>query len=403
MFNTYGLSGPTVVLLGLLLTACGGGGGGAGGAPPSPPATPISVTPMVVGGSGFSFALKRDGTVVSWGDQQNGTLGNGRNVASSTSVPNAVLNLTAITQIAAGNNHGIARRNDGAVFVWGANSAGQLGVGGGGAIATPVQLNLSNIIAVAAGGDSSFALRDDGVVFAWGSNNAGQLGLNDNNLRVSPVQIPNLTGVSAIAAGGSHALALRVDKTVFAWGNNLDGQLGLNDTLPRRIPTQVIALNNLNVTKIAAGQLHSLALTGSGTVRAWGANHRGQLGNGFGGSRLLPVQVLNLTRVAVAIAAGANHSLALLDDETMRTWGNNSFGQLGIGTSGTSTSTNIPQLPLATVIAIGSGDDHSLAIMADGRVGCFGNNFFSECGQPSGFSEFTTPIEVGSPALNVNQ
>ena len=404
----------SVILVISLLSACaenGEAGPSGGDTSAPPPAVSVVVTPMIVGGDVASFALKRDGTVVAWGDQENGALGNGKAAASSTRVPQPVLNLTGITQIAAGSSHGMARRNDGAVFVWGANASGQLGVGGGGFLATPVQLELSNIIAVATGADFSLALRTDGVVFAWGDNSAGQLGLGDNAVRLSPEQIPNLSGVIALAAGGSHALAIRSDKAVFAWGNNGDGQLGLGDRLPRDVPTQVPALNGLNIKQVAAGEFHSLALAANGTVHGWGSSLRGQAGSGFGTS-VLPLEVTDLTRAVIAIAAGAKHSLAILDDGTMRTWGDNGSGRLGNGASGsTSASTFLPQDPgLSTVAAIGAGGSHSLVILTDGSVGCFGDNFFSQCGQSLGFSEVTTPTGVGttsigdgSPVLNVNQ
>jgi len=416
MINFDQLRVPLAALFSLLLAACGGGGGGEGvnGGAAAPPAQPpIVVTPMVEGGDNFSFALMQDGTVIGVGHQQNGTLGDGEFGPTFTDTPRPVLNIARITQVASGDAHSIARRDDGAVFVWGANGAGQLGIGqAGGAAAAPVQLGLSNIIAVAAGGDSSYALRGDGVVFAWGNNVAGQLGLNDGSQRVAPVQIPNLSGVTAIAAGGQHVLAIRNNGTVFAWGNNLNGQLGLgvNDTTPRDVPTHVVALDGLNVRQIVAGEFHSLALAANGTMRAWGSNSLGECGNGFGGQKNVPVQVLGLTRPVTAIAAGNRHSLALLDNETMRTWGSNTRGQLGNGTSGQSTSTDIPQIvqvngggTLTSVAAIGAGKNHSLVITADGSVGCFGDNFSSECGQPSGFSTITRAIGVGSPVLNVNQ
>lgn len=400
------------IAIALLQAACGGGGGDSGGDGGSAPApVPAVVAPMVEGGNGFSFALKRDGALIAWGDQQNGVLGDGEDRAASTDVPRPVLNVSHITQIVSGEAHSIARRDDGAVFVWGANGAGQLGVGqAGGATAMPVQLDLSNVVAVAAGGDSSYALRDDGVVFAWGDNTAGQLGLNDTAPRFVPTQIPNLSNVTAIAAGVTHTLAIRSNGTVLAWGNNRNGQLGLGDRALRNAPAQIIALNGLNIRQIAAGTAHSLALASDGTMRAWGSNFLGEVGNGFGDEKLLPVQVLNLTRPVVSIAAGNRHSLALLDDETMRAWGSNSSGQLGNGTSGQSTSTNIPQVvqasgggALTAVTTIGAGADHSLVIVADGTVGCFGDNFFSECGQPSGFSAITSAVVAGSPPVNVNQ
>lgn len=398
-----------------LLAACGGGGGSGnggsnngGGGNNTPQPQPVSVTPMVVGGNTFSFALKTNGTVFAWGDQQNGTLGNGRDVRSDTRVPEQVLNLSGITKIAAGGAHGLALRNDGVVFAWGANGSGQLGIGqNGGASATPVQvLGLTNITAIAAAGNFSLALRSDNVVFAWGNNAAGQLGFGDVIFRLSPEQIPNLTDVVAIATGTEHSFAIRSDATVLAWGNNQDGQLGLGDLALHRVPTQVTALNGLGIKQLAAGDFHSLARAENGTIRAWGSNVRGQVGTSDGFNNvstpvLVPVLVDGLSS-ATEITARELYSMARLSDGTIRTWGNNSVGQLGNDDSGASTSTFVPQIPnISTVTSIGAGKDHWLAILSNGSVGCAGDNFLSECGRFEATDVFSTPLEVG-PGFSVN-
>ncbi len=401
------------------LAACGGGGD-SGGAPPAPAApvapgapTPppvaaiTSSTPMLAGGNGFSLALMRDGSVFAWGDQQNGTLGNGNNAASSTRTPTRALNLAAITRVAAGDAHGMALRNDGQVFVWGANGSGRLGLGqDGGAFATPVALpGLVGITAIAAGERFSMALRADGTLFTWGDNSQGQLGLGDVQARLSPTAVSGTGVVVAIAAGANHALALRSDGSVLAWGKNSDGQLGLGDFDARTVPTVVAALAGRGITQLAAGEFHSLALSSDGRVRGWGSSLRGEVGvaantgNGFG-NFVLPALLPGVTG-ASAIVAGARHSIALLNDGTLRTWGDNGAGRLGNGLSGSfSQSTFVAQIPqISTVTAIGAGKNHSLAIVADGRAACFGDNFFSQCGRIETV-DLTDPVEVG-PGFNV--
>lgn len=414
------------IALTALTTACGGGGdSGAGNsngsAPPPPPppsAAPVApappppaantaATPMVAGGNTFSLALMRDGSVFAWGDQQNGTLGNGSSAAISTRFPTRALNLAAITRVAAGGAHGMALRSDGQVFVWGANGSGRLGLGqDGGAFATPVVLpGLSGITAIAAGESFSMALRADGTLFTWGDNSQGQLGLGDALARLSPTAVPGTGAVVAIAAGANHALALRSDGSVLAWGKNSDGQLGVGDFNARAVPTPVAALAGRGITQLAAGEFHSLALSADGRVRGWGSSLRGEVGvaantaNGFG-NFALPALLPEVTG-ASAIVAGARHSIALLNDGTLRTWGDNGSGRLGNGRSGSvSQSTFVPQIPqISTVTAIGAGKTHSLAIVADGRVACFGNNFFSQCGRIE-IVDLTDPVEVG-PGFNV--
>jgi alpha-tubulin suppressor-like RCC1 family protein len=133
---------------------------------------------MVAAGDGTSFVLTSSGTVFGWGDQTSGRLGDGEIANASRTYPAPVIGLSRIRQIAVGDAHGLALRLDGAVFVWGANGAGQLGTGSGsGQFGSPVRLPMPGpIVAVAAGREFSLALGADGRVFAWGDNSAGQLG-----------------------------------------------------------------------------------------------------------------------------------------------------------------------------------------------------------------------------------
>jgi alpha-tubulin suppressor-like RCC1 family protein len=135
-----------------------------------------------------------------------------------------------------------------------------------------------------------------------------------------------------LAAGNNHALALRADGTVQAWGDNYAGQLGDGTTTSRLTPVPVPGLTD--VFTLTAGSSHSLALRTDGSTRAWGYNAYGQLGDGTFTHRLSPVQVPSLTGVAsLASSSSAFHSLALRTDGTLRAWGNNAFGQLGNGTA----------------------------------------------------------------------
>lgn len=183
------------------------------------------------------------------------------------------------------------------------------------------------------------------VASAWGDNTYGELGngtSGNNTATKVPVPISGLgEDVKAISAGGSHALALLQDGTVKAWGNNGAGGLGDGTIIQRDAPVSVSGLSG--VKAIAAGEGHSLALMNDGTVMAWGRNDVGQLGIGTTSgpetcmSELpcsrTPVQVKGLSGVK-AIAASYDHSLALLNDGTVVAWGRNQWGELGTGTTG---------------------------------------------------------------------
>jgi hypothetical protein len=179
-----------------------------------------------------------------------------------------------------------------------------------------------------------------GAAWAWGRNNLGQLGDGSTAQRTSPVQVSGLTAVTAIAAGNDHSLALKDDGTVWAWGSNGSGRLGDGTTISRRTPVQVKDQAGTGplpqVMAVAAGAEHSLALRGDGSVWTWGRNNTGQLGSGAIDyhAHPLPAPIAGVSGVT-AIAAGANHSLALHADTSVWAWGSNGAGRLGDGTTTT--------------------------------------------------------------------
>src|SRR5207248_140731 len=188
---------------------------------------------------------------------------------------------------------------------------------------------------VAAGARHSLALSADGTVWAWGDNAKGQLGDGTNTSRLRPVQIAGLSNVRAIAAGGNFSLALKADGTVWAWGGNDTGQLGDGTNVSRTTPVQVSGLTG--VVAVAASSVYPYqniesasagALKSDGTVWMWGTNFEGQLGDGTVTTRMMPVQVPNLSGV-VALALGDRYTLAARNDGTVWAWGTNSDGEMG--------------------------------------------------------------------------
>ena len=398
----------------LALAACVDSGSDASPSPPpspspSPPTVvPVAVTPMVSAGYGFSLALKTNRTVSSWGAQDTGQLGNDRITTNSQRVPQTVMNLADARKVAIGNFHAVALRGDGTVVAWGSNADGKLGIGMiGGLYPTPqVVSGLTNVTAIAVGHDHGLALRSDKTVWAWGMNDVGQLAQSGTQPRPTPTQVPGLTDVVAIAAGGAHSMAILGDGSVWAWGWNANGQLGLGAGSASVVstPTRVATLDGRGVVEIVGGEHHTLARIGLGAVLGWGSNLRGQTGVAAPGSGnvLVPTVIPSLLGVT-ALAAGASHSVALRNDGTIRTWGNAGSGRLGNDRTGAvSDSTNVPQVPnISTVTAIAAGFNHSLVLLQDGRVFCFGDNANSQCGVLGINLEFATPIEVG-PGFNVN-
>ncbi len=280
-----------------------------------------------------AFARLDDGSVVGWGSNKYESLGVADTVmpeSSTLDVPKAIPGLHDIVHLAATYGHAVAARRDGAVFVWGETVSGLRGV----PEATPrtrvppvTQVpSLTGIVQVATGARHSLALSRDGRVFAWGENGRGELGAGEAGATRGPGLVAGLDGVVAIAAGGSTSIALKGDGTVWAWGWNQSGMLG-NGTRPSTaepggvVATPVIVKGVAGARAIAAGEGHVMALLADGTVRAWGHNGYGQIGNGLaGGYQLVPVKIPSLTRVT-GIGAGGYRSFAVTSDGQLWHWG----------------------------------------------------------------------------------
>ncbi len=183
-----------------------------------------------------------------------------------------------------------------------------------------------------------------GKAFSWGFNSDGQLGNGtsgdgtDTNI---PGAVKDFTGVKSVKAGGGHGLALKTNGTVYAWGYGGSGELGNGAFDSSEVPVKV---KIDNVKAISAGYEHNLALLRSGKVKSWGYNYDGELGNATHGpntNRSTPGNVVGLTNVRF-ISGGLDHSLAVLESGAARSWGDNYDGQLGKGTDGDGTDSDVP-------------------------------------------------------------
>ncbi|ACL02952.1 regulator of chromosome condensation RCC1 [Desulfatibacillum aliphaticivorans] len=217
---------------------------------------------------------------------------------------------------------------------------------------------------LAAGLEHSLALKQDGTVWAWGANGAGQLGLGDNLDRSGPEQVMVVSNIVSLAAGKYFSLALASDGAVWAWGGNNFGQLGLGDNKDCLTPSKTLVLSN--VAALAGGDYHALAATQTGEVLAWGRNNSGQLGF-VGDNADAPVRISGLDDVS-AVAAGEYFSLALKNDGTVWAWGSNGNAQLGTGIAGDSIATPTAISVLSNITAIAAGKQFGLALAEDGPV-----------------------------------
>jgi len=346
------------------------------------------------------------GHLYAFGDNYHGQLGNATNAASypTPTEPNPTPTLVTlpgdagpVTQIAAGYDHSLALTSTGQLYAFGNNYYGQLGNTTNNAVEepnpTPTLVTLpgevGHVTQIAAGRYHSLALTSTGQLYAFGYNYFGQLGSTTNNKSEEPnptptlVTLPGEVGhVTQIAAGAYHSLALTSTGQLYAFGDNSVGQLG-NATNrsgePNPTPTLVTLPGEVGpVTQIAAGAYHSLALTSTGQLYAFGNNYYGQLGNTTNNAVeepnptptlvTLPSEVGHVTQ----IAAGANHSLALTSTGQLYAFGENYFGQLGNTTNNrkqepnpTPTLVTLPGGASIDTMARGPDAYHSLVVAAD--------------------------------------
>ncbi|HEX7289929.1 MAG TPA: choice-of-anchor D domain-containing protein [Conexibacter sp.] len=298
------------------------GGGGERHVPRPVPA--LGDATAVAAGNAFSLALRADGSVWSWGANALGQLGRDTGVADHDAAPTQT-GIADATALAAGYEFALALQDDGSVLAWGDNAYGQLGrdLGSVASDARPAPVpGIANAIAVAAGGWTGYALLADGSVRAWGWGGYGELGdglLHDGAANpdsvAAPVTVADLGGtgalddVTALAGGVDHALALRADGSVVGWGLNLDGAVGSGEAVDQhQAPALVAGL--ADVVEVAATST-SYARTADGTVWSWGPSWRGQLGGGGLDEQPLPAPLEGLAAAGLGTGAAARHQLVV--------------------------------------------------------------------------------------------
>lgn len=319
--------------------------------------TPVQVDDLmsvvdVGAGNNYSIALKSDGTVWSWGNNEHGQLGIGAAAPASVNRPMKIPSLSSVTAIAAGTDHVLALKSDGTVWVWGDNSLGELGLGTTDFAPHPIPAQvpgLSGIVRIIAGSYVSYAVKTDGTVFGWGTAFIGKLGdgISGGSSVISPQELPLLKGMIGAATGVGSTVVIKSDGSVLTFGSNFRGQLGrgLPDNGPYPVPTQI---SELLAKDVSNGDGQVIVTEQSGTLKVFGRNDSGELGLGSSdlSAHTTPVSVPGLSSV-FATVAGRGSTLALIGDPvaggSIRGWGANLNGVLGI-------STNLPSINPSIVL-----------------------------------------------------
>jgi alpha-tubulin suppressor-like RCC1 family protein len=304
----------------------------------------------VSAGQHHGCALRSSGSVVCWGTNDSCQLGDGT-VAMQRSTPTPVVGLSDAVQISAGAWHTCALRTSGSVVCWGANHLGQLGDGSTWNRPSPVEVvGLHDVIEISAGGVHTCVRTAAGTVACWGLRAYGVLGEGVVEARpcrdgypgacsLTPVTIVGVADAVQLSSGYLHTCARRSGGAVLCWGRNADGALG--DGLAQhpgcsdpsmidcsQAPVPVRGLGD--ATGIAAGTRHTCAIRSTGGIVCWGLNRSGQLGTGSQASTSPPAAVQGASG-AIGMAAGSYHSCSLQASGQVVCWGDNSAGQLGDG------------------------------------------------------------------------
>jgi len=303
-----------------------------------------------------SLGLTDTGELYAWGYNDYGRLGTGDDYSRSSPVTIAG-GITNWSSIAAGDTHSLGLTDTGDLYTWGRIDSGALGTGSYVfEQLSPVTVagGITNWSTIAAGSSHSLGLTDTGVLYAWGENNFSQLGNNtDDSYAQSPVEVAGgITNWSSVTAGRGHNLGLTDTGVLYAWGRDCGGQLGINGsyyafgTIGPSGPygnqsSPVTVLGGItNWSGIAAGNFHSLGVTDTGTLYAWGGGYSGnyqtvppygQLGTNDTIARSSPVTVAGGITNWSTIASGWDHSLGLTDTGVLYAWGQNTDGVLGTG------------------------------------------------------------------------
>jgi alpha-tubulin suppressor-like RCC1 family protein len=318
------------------------------------------IVTQVSAGVGFTCALDTTGTAYCWGQNGSGQLGNGSTTNSKVPVAvttSGVLAGKTLIQVTTGNDFACALDTTGLAYCWGSGGSGQLGNGLATTSSVPVAVPASGVLSgvtltqISAGSNSTCAVGSAGATYCWGADGSGQLGNNSTTGSSVPAAVTTsgvLSGVTLVqvSVGTAFACALASIGVAYCWGANATGQLGTGLTASSSVPVAVNKSgvpSGVSVTEVSAGADSACALGSAGAAYCWGSNTSGQLGNGSTTQSNVQVAVTTSGALSgvtlVQVAVGNDFACALASSTALYCWGSNPSGQLG---NGSTTSSSVP-------------------------------------------------------------
>jgi alpha-tubulin suppressor-like RCC1 family protein len=311
-----------------------------------------------------------------WGSNNFGQLGIGI-IGGIRSVPQLLTPMTNITHIALGYNHTCAINNLNQLYCWGSNTNGELGIGtSGGDFPTPQLLTpMTNITNIALGVSHTCAVNNLNQLYCWGSNTNGELGIGTSGAAFpTPQLLTPMTNITNIALGYNHTCAVNASNQLYCWGTNSYGQLGIGSFANQSTPQLLTPMTN--ITDIKLRGFYTCAINIFNQLYCWGSNLDGQLGigiYGFSAQRSIPQLLTPMTNIT-NIALSRDHACAINASSQLYCWGNNSYGQLGIGSVGGNFATPQLLVPMTNIINIALGHYHTCSLNHFHQLYCWGRN-----------------------------
>jgi alpha-tubulin suppressor-like RCC1 family protein len=343
---------------------------------------------QVSSGINQTAAVKTDGTLWVWGNGVNGRLGNGIITGNRSTPVTTFAGGTNWKQVSSGNDHTAAVKTDGTLWTWGFGGSGKLGnlVAVGLSVSTPVTTFAggTNWKQVSSGNDHTVALRDDGVnkqLYVWGNTNLLAVNiLNDNEPKTT---FTGGTNWKQVSSGNQHTVAVKTDGTLWTWGYGSFGRLGNADTTSRSTPVTTFT-GGTDWRQVGSGSLHTSAIKTDGTLWTWGNGNSGRLGNAVTTNVSTPVTTFAGGTNWKQINVGPGHNAAIKTDGTLWTWGNGISGRLGNASTSIINSTPITTFAGGTNWKqVSSGTNHTVALFDDGvnkRLYSFGDITYTGTG-----------------------
>ncbi len=355
--------------------------------------------PLLAVGGSFVYARDNQGVLRVWGDNQYGQLGKGSNKQSKNpavfKTKNADIDVTEIKGIYAGCDYSYFLMNNGDIYGVGNNLNGAMTCKKG-YCSTHVKIALDDktVTVIAPGFGHTLALNEAGEVYAWGRNNAGQVGNGKTAAVYEPVKL-ELPRITAIAAGGKFSIALDENGVLWGWGDNTNHELSAENVKLYKTPVP-IDTDGLAIQMIDAGGSYISCVDANGVLYMWGINAENQCGFDSNGKDVLSPTAVDLPLPVGYLASYSSQTYVILSDGSLWGWGNNTYGQLGLGfRTASGKGVTVSKIWDSDVVMVQGGSLCMTAMLRDGRLMTAGINKFGQLGLATKEYEIASIFENG--------